>query len=113
MRITGAGSSAIPLYRTIGDEAANRELVDIRRDTGMVDLFGQTVHPAREDRTEGTTEQVSAPVRLDLRPSGRPGPARRPRSIPRSNPPPPDQGRHEGTGRKATRQERSLQLASD
>ena len=48
----------------LGNKPANRELVDISFDTGLFDAFGQTVHPARKDRTERATEQVDAPSRL-------------------------------------------------
>ena len=46
-----------------GNELANRELVDISLDTGLFEAFGQTIHPARKDRTERATEQVGAPPR--------------------------------------------------
>src|SRR5229473_630608 len=59
-----SGILAILANRRIGDQTADREFVDVRRDTGVFDLFGQTVHPARKDRTKSATEQVGAPVRL-------------------------------------------------
>src|SRR5450631_2840116 len=62
-----SGIPAILANRRIGDQAADREFVDIRGDAGVFDLFGQTVHPARKDRTKSTAEQVGAPVRLDRR----------------------------------------------
>ena len=45
------------------DQAANRELVDIRRDARIFDLFRQMIHPAREDWTERAAEQVGTHVR--------------------------------------------------
>jgi len=41
-----SGIPAILANRRIGDQAADREFVDIRGDAGVFDLFGQTVHPA-------------------------------------------------------------------
>src|SRR3954447_10037760 len=52
------------------DQAANRELVDIRRDASLFDLFRQMIHPAREDWTERAAEQVGTHVRNGRPPGG-------------------------------------------
>ncbi len=64
IRMIGSGSVTIDRDRPLGDQAADREFVDICIDAGLLDLFGQTVHPAREDRTERTAKQVGATERL-------------------------------------------------
>jgi hypothetical protein len=46
----------------IGDEAANRELVNIRRDPGLFDPVGQAIYPPREERTQRTAEQIGPSV---------------------------------------------------
>ena len=61
--------------------------------------LGQTIHPARKDRTERATEQISAPVRRSSPAAaaggGRPFQPQR-RSTPRSGPPSPDRSGQAG-----------------
>ena len=48
----------------IGDEAANREFVHIRRDPCLFEPVGQAIYPAREKRTQGTPEQVGTSAQI-------------------------------------------------
>src|ERR1700678_2714970 len=58
-----SGILAIPANRVLGDEAANRELVDVRRDAGLFDPLRQMIHPARKNRTHCAAEQIGAHMR--------------------------------------------------
>jgi hypothetical protein len=64
------GTLAIFTNRMIGDQTADRELVNIGRDTRLFDPLGQAIYPSREERTEGAAEQIGASVKLDCWASG-------------------------------------------
>src|SRR4051794_11864915 len=65
-----SGILAILANGAFRDQAANRELVDIRRDGRLFDLFRQMIHPARKDWTERAAEQVGTHVRYRRRLGG-------------------------------------------
>ena len=50
-----SGIVAVIANCLLGNEAANRELVDVRPDAGVFEPFSQAVHSARVDRTKSAT----------------------------------------------------------
>src|ERR1700759_3047058 len=63
---------AVIVNRLRGDQAADRELIDVIGDTDLIESLPQTIDAAREERAQRPTKQIgAAAARLRRREPGR------------------------------------------